>query len=304
MEHFLAAGIVPGKSSAEEIRKIYRRLALEHHPDKVGAIADDTFVRINQAYAKLTRVQQQYHNDDEVDNGGLSGLGEVLLKTLQTMMSEYARFQAEKQSQSQPPKPPAANSADNLDATVKLSISVALEDVYYAKVIKLKVQVKQFDHDAPRLTENVYVSLHSFKPQHTFVGQGDYYTSTDRGDIIVQVNVRPHPYINVDTVISPYDLYIEQDISLYEYYYREYFALPLFRDELIEIENLDLPRKKCYMCPRKGLPYTDATTQEDTRGNLYVHFHLSLPVDLAEDAKANLKPILREHFINCFHQTP
>lgn len=302
MEHFLAAGIVPGKSTAEEIRKVYRRLALEHHPDKVDATraADDTFVRINQAYAKLCQAQQ-YDKDDEADQG-LSGLGEVLLKTLQTMMSEYARFQAEKQSTATTSKPCA--STDNVRGAVNLSISVALEDVYYAKVIKLKVQVKPFERDAPRLTENVYVSLHSFKPQYTFVGQGDYYNSTDRGDIIVQVNVRPHPYINVDTVISPYDLYIEQDISLYEYYYREYIALPLFRGEVIEIENLDLPRKKCYSIPHKGLPYTDVTTQEDTRGNLYVHFHLSLPADLAEDTKTTLKPILHEHFIKRFHQTP
>lgn len=303
MEHFLAAGIVPGKSTSAEIRKVYRRLALEHHPDKVGAVTNDAFVRINQAYAKLCQVQEHFDETHTDSEQGLSALGEVLLKTLQTMMSEYARYQSakqrkEKQQSQSPPDFASAHASD-----VHLSISVALEDIYYAKVIKLKVQVKPFEVDAPRLTESVYVSLHSFKPLYTFVGQGDYYNSTDRGDIIVQVNVRPHPYINIDTVISPYDLYIEQDVSLYEYYCRDYFALPLFRDELVEIEDIDLTRKKCYVCPLKGLPYTDATSQEDTRGNLYVHFHLSLP-ELSEDTKAALKPTLHKHFVTCSHQTP
>lgn len=53
---------VEKSASQEEIKKAFRKLALEHHPDKNGG-KDDQFKEINQAYSTLSDVKKRQHYD-------------------------------------------------------------------------------------------------------------------------------------------------------------------------------------------------------------------------------------------------
>ena len=64
MDYYAVLGVAKG-SSADEIKKSYRKLALEHHPDRNpdAPDAEDKLKKINEAYAVLSDVQKRASYD-------------------------------------------------------------------------------------------------------------------------------------------------------------------------------------------------------------------------------------------------
>jgi molecular chaperone DnaJ len=64
---------VDSKASSEEIKKAYRKLSMQHHPDKGGD--EEQFKKIAEAYSVLSNDEkrQQYDNPDPLS--GLGGMG-------------------------------------------------------------------------------------------------------------------------------------------------------------------------------------------------------------------------------------
>ena len=62
--HYTTLGVAP-TASQSEIRAAYRRLALEHHPDRRGARGEERMARVNAAYAVLDspRARRSYDYD-------------------------------------------------------------------------------------------------------------------------------------------------------------------------------------------------------------------------------------------------
>ncbi|CAH0379800.1 unnamed protein product [Pelagomonas calceolata] len=62
--HYTTLGVAPTAPQAE-IRAAYRRLALEHHPDRRGARGEERMARVNAAYAVLDspRARRSYDYD-------------------------------------------------------------------------------------------------------------------------------------------------------------------------------------------------------------------------------------------------
>lgn len=69
---------VPKSASADEIKKAFRRLAVQHHPDKEGG-NEDKFKEINEAYDVLKDAQkrQRYDQFGHAGVGGASGGGQA-----------------------------------------------------------------------------------------------------------------------------------------------------------------------------------------------------------------------------------
>ncbi len=67
---------VPKNASADEIKKAYRRLAVQHHPDKEGG-NEEKFKEINEAYDVLkdSQKRQRYDQFGHAGVGGASGGG-------------------------------------------------------------------------------------------------------------------------------------------------------------------------------------------------------------------------------------
>lgn len=61
-------------ASQDEIKKAFRKLALEHHPDKTGG-KDDKFKEINQAYSVLSDAKKRQHYDTFGSDGPSHGAG-------------------------------------------------------------------------------------------------------------------------------------------------------------------------------------------------------------------------------------
>ena len=61
MDHYKTLG-VPRTASAEEIKKAYRKLAMEHHPDKGGDVSK--FQEITNAYETLSDTDKRFQYDN------------------------------------------------------------------------------------------------------------------------------------------------------------------------------------------------------------------------------------------------
>ena len=72
MEHYQTLG-VDRNASPDDIKKAYRRLAGQHHPDKGGDTA--TFQKIQQAYETLSDPQKKQEYDNPNPFGGMPGGG-------------------------------------------------------------------------------------------------------------------------------------------------------------------------------------------------------------------------------------
>lgn len=74
MDYYKVLGVSP-KATPEEIKKAYRKLSMQHHPDKGGD--EDVFKEISEAYSVLSDAEkrQQYDNPDIIGNlfGGFAG---------------------------------------------------------------------------------------------------------------------------------------------------------------------------------------------------------------------------------------
>lgn len=62
-------------ASAEEIKKAYRKLALEHHPDRAGQDAEAKFKEVNEAYQVLSDPPKRANYDQFGRAEGTAGFG-------------------------------------------------------------------------------------------------------------------------------------------------------------------------------------------------------------------------------------
>ncbi|MEK7460903.1 MAG: DnaJ domain-containing protein [Patescibacteria group bacterium] len=66
---------VAKSASPEEIKKAYRKLALEHHPDRAGQEAEGKFKEVNEAYQVLSDPKKRANYDQFGSAEGPSGFG-------------------------------------------------------------------------------------------------------------------------------------------------------------------------------------------------------------------------------------
>lgn len=62
-------------ATQEEIKKAYRKLALEHHPDRAGSASEARFKEINEAYQVLSDAKKRANYDQFGSAEGTSGFG-------------------------------------------------------------------------------------------------------------------------------------------------------------------------------------------------------------------------------------
>lgn len=302
-------------ASKADIKAAFKKLALQFHPDKSNA-HDTTceFQKIKEAYDFLMQYDCTSDlNCDPLTDAMWTQVLETLLsqvtKSMKDFNSKYQKDKKHKHKHKQnKTRSPSAGSSDesesvcaeaktNVSACIDIKMHVTLDDLYHAKVKKLLVKVKGSCHEEKQ--QELYISLFSHKKMYTFKNKGDYLPGGKRGNIIVHLEVDKHDLVNKDSILCEYDLYIDWDITLNDYYCRKYLALPYF-GEVLELENL-YPGLKCKVVKGKGLPYFNELNEEDTRGDLYVYFNLHLPIftnghgDM--EVPPEVKKVLSQHFV-------
>lgn len=271
-------------ASAAEIKSAYRKLALKYHPDKNGEAGKDKFQKIQEAYQILSNEEKRkrydlikklrnIENDDSIDT---MTVYKVVLNILSNLISQYKNHKSTEQ------RPKGHN--------LIIPIHVELEEIYNncTKIVKLKVLRND-------LMEHISlgVQLANFRDDCVYENMGD----NNENDIIVQIHVKDHPHVYIDRILDSYDLSMEVNITLYEYYYGGTKKVEYLNNEVVDIlidSNCD---RNMIKIPSKGLPYY-TNNEELQRGDLLVFLKPSLPSydDGRFLSDSNLRTLLKTHF--------
>lgn len=242
-----------------EIKKAYHRLALKYHPDKNFGQMDPKFNEIKKAYDILSDpIQKQIY-----DNNIHTPVADWRVFMKDVMSNMYVLF-----------------TMYVIPKDIVLNIDVTFQEIYLSKVKKVDVRVKRWiDGKFCDITQSIYILLNSFKYEYVFKNNGDDSISKNkpRSDIIVKINIIDIPSnVQIQDIFSAYDLYIVQDISIADYYLKQNNTInieiyPSFTTPLYHTGEFS------YIIKSMGLPFTDQTTLEKKRGDVFIKFNVLFP---------------------------
>jgi len=277
--HYAILGIAKDASVAE-IKQAYRKAALLYHPDKNnGSNNNKMFIKINTAYQILTDPIRR----EEYDRASINSY-DLVTKFFKLIfkLARDIKFSGPVETPSDSEKPdvpnPTPTSSPNPTATSSpykqkplevtvIPIYVELKDLYFARVKKVTVKIRQ---DCIYISKSFYISLLNYKTSYVFLNQGD-----DSSDLSLELNIKESPEthkIHIDQVLCCYDLYIEKDITLYDYYYGINYSFEHVSGEVLNCQKNFRNGSMNHIFKSKGLPYYNEDTKELKRGDLYIYF--------------------------------
>lgn len=170
MDHYTTLG-VSREATPDEIKKAYRKLASQHHPDKGG----DTvmFQKIEEAYRTLSDPNLKEQYDNPMSNmGGFPG-GFHFTSDQFNVHSIFEQMFGQN-GFNRPNRP-----SKQVFRTV---LFVTLEDVYYGKTKMLKIQTQNG-------TQVINIDVPRGIPDH---GQIKYDNLIDNAILLVEFKISPH----------------------------------------------------------------------------------------------------------------
>ena len=282
-------------ASQDDIKKAYKQLALQHHPDKKGG-DDIEFKKINEAYQILSdpnkRKMYDVRYEDNVNLDILYNFATVLMGIVQEKLNEKLKSTTKHSDN------------NNVVPPIILKITVDIEEIYQAKVKKLIVKVKRRDGEQYVFKSiPIYISLLNYENTYVFEKQGDENDKDIRGDIIVNTDIKCDilPNISIDTLFCKYDLHMECDMTLYEYLYGLSKSYDLYGNTVnVIIEPLQSTLENGYCIHELydyGLPYVEDNddTNDIKRGKLYIHYKLKITT-VPRDVLLEYKNIFKTYF--------
>ena len=273
MTHYDTLGV--GESAnADEIKKAYRKLASQHHPDKGGDTA--MFQKIEEAYRILSdpAKREQYDNERRNPGGGfrfnvngqdvhgMPGGMEDILRQFGFAFGGDHPFGGFHQHQPR----------RNKDLQVRVPIKLA--NTVTDQALTVSIQTTKGTR------ENVEISIPrgaSNGTQIKYPGLGDnFFDTLERGDLYVQVYLEPHPNFEV----------MDLDIGTFH----EINCFTAITGGDIEVENFD-GSKIVLTVPAGTQPGQMLRVKnqgiwkvhDSTRGNLIVKIQVTVPRNLTSE---------------------
>lgn len=276
MECLYAILEVDRDATHEEIKRSYRNLALKYHPDKMmikdDMIEDDRFIKIKEAYEILVDPIKRNIYDDNKNKMKFDSINEWKVYVNDIVKIIYSVMRK------------------NIfpdDITIKLQMSIL--EIYHKKIKKLSVKVKRWvDNELLTSNETIYVDLVNFKSEYIFIEKGDssVFKGIPNSNIVVRVSLSDDSSdVHISDLLSPYDLYIDVNMSLKEFYTEEMILLKCLPH--IEIKN---DHRESYILKSAGLPYLNDDMCE-LRGDIYVKINIRVPVAIPNDFIDYIKTI-------------
>jgi curved DNA-binding protein len=249
-------------ASAEDIKKAYRKLAVQYHPDKPGG-DEAKFKEIAAAYDQLTNLKRK----GEGMPGGFD-FGDYA-SVFEQMMRERGWSDAFNQRYS-----------NTRGRDVRAAITITIEEAYHGTRRQINIGIKAIEITIPagvKTGQKLRIKGH---------GQRGYGDEDTNGDLIVEVHIADNPNFYLDNVglhtavqLDAIDMMLgtETQVKVFDRSYR--FTVPA------GTQNGQHLRLK-----GKGWP----TFGRDERGDLYVTTLVKIPTDLTNEEIRALEKI-RNH---------
>lgn len=191
MDYYNILG-VDRNATTEDIKKAYRKLAIQYHPDKNMGQFSDKFKDISRAYSVLSDENQRR----AYDITGAEICEDIFdLNTLyENVFSNMFTFHfVDINSSTQPMNIFQVKTQKNLRTDdITYNISANLEDIFNGRTIKMKVE-------RYRLTDGIYrktpieLKVHLNSRKSVFTGESDEMDGyTHNGDVIFNITDKPH----------------------------------------------------------------------------------------------------------------
>jgi curved DNA-binding protein len=263
MSHYETLG-VPNTAAPEEIKRAYRKLASQHHPDKGGDTAK--FQQVEEAYRVLSDPQKRAEYDNPVQQMGPGhyhfNFGSANVEDI------FAQFGFDMFGRRQGPMPPRRNR--DIRSEIILTLQETLQDQQKTLSIKTTEGNRQnVDITIPKgITSGTTVK---------YPGLGDnLYGNLPRGDLYITVNVQSNPQFQVFGL----DLITLLTIDC--------FQAILGSEQTVK--GLD-GKEFIIQTPTSCQPGTKLKISgeglyafhQDVKGSLFVQINVSIPKDLTQD---------------------
>lgn len=300
MDYYDILGVTKN-ASADEIKYAYRKLAKEYHPDKCTNDAKSTEMmqNINVAFDVLKDPQKRMlydlgfsKNDPEPENFDWNGLSSTLFQV----------FTKLKQNMKQTNKPSNQhkNTVKNKNI-ININLVVSIEEIAQVpppvKKVSIKV-IRYIDNKRKVKLNDIYVPLVNYDEEYVIEGEGDESVPGVYGDVRVKIKVENKQFY-INNIFSPYDLYFEHPVSIYDYIYGKKCEIKHIdgkTDIKIEYDGKNTVSKYDGL----GIYYNDSD-EICKRGDLYVVHKLYLPTISTEFLDICKSDNIRE-MLKCFHK--
>tara|TARA_B100000575_G_C23127952_1_gene653790 strand:+ start:29 stop:901 length:873 start_codon:yes stop_codon:yes gene_type:complete len=274
-------------ASKDDIKKTYRKLAKQFHPDKSNLNDYQDFIKITESYNRLINLEEididnEYKSDEDfkIYLNMYIEIIKNLFKYLCEKKEEYKKYKENQRRQ---------NIEKTKDITINLNINI--EQIFNNEVIKVTVKVlKKKNNELYLDKEDVYISLLNYKYEYIFKDLGDEDLEKKRGDIIIKINV-----IDKNLELDNYDIIYNLNISLYEYLYGIKRIIKYFDDEITLNETLNINNNKITkIYENKGIKYLD--DDEIKYGNLVIKFNINYKFNQNYKSSVILKNLIEKYF--------
>ena len=274
-------------ASKDDIKKTYRKLAKQFHPDKSNLNDYQDFIKITESYNRLINLEEididnEYKSDEDfkIYLNMYIEIIKNLFKYLCEKKEEYKKYKENQRKQ---------NIEKTKDITINLNINI--EQIFNNEVIKVTVKVLKKKNNQLYLDkEDVYISLLNYKYEYIFKDLGDEDLEKKRGDIIIKINV-----IDKNLELDNYDIIYNLNISLYEYLYGIKRIIKYFDDEITLNETLNINNNKITkIYENKGIKYLD--DDEIKYGNLVIKFNINYKFNQNYKSSVILKNLIEKYF--------
>ena len=257
---------IPKNSSQDQIKKQYRKLSLEFHPDRPGGNAAK-FKEINEAYEVLSdeKMRKQYDNEP-ID------LMDMLFQQDMFQKDMFPNFMFHIM------KPPPMN----------LTILITLDQSYTGCKIPVKIErwihinhVKQCEQ------ETCYIDIPQGIDSNECImipQKGNMGPDGAMGDVRLIIQVKPHSLER-----NGLDLYYYHPISLKESLCGFHFELNYLQNKVYEIQN---PKGNIVSPSYKKILPNMGMKREGQTGNLIIAFQIQFPSTLSEETMTVLSTLL------------
>tara|TARA_B110000003_G_scaffold273_1_gene310 strand:- start:5894 stop:6781 length:888 start_codon:yes stop_codon:yes gene_type:complete len=295
MDYYKILG-VNDKSTKDEIKKAYRKLSLQYHPDRPNGNSDK-FKQVNEAYETLSDNEKKMHYDMRRGGGHQrmrGGMNEMPTHPEDFFKMFFGGMPGVHMNMGpMNPNIPRANINVRrmmMPATIHKKIKITIEEAYSGINYPLEIEREVFEEDGSirREEEKIYIDIPKGVDTNEMIiikNKGNCNQMKRYGDIKVVINVENKTKFNRQGL----NLYYLHELSLKE-------ALVGFD---IEFKHID---GKNYNMNHSGKGVVNPTSQlvmegmgikrGNHMGSLIIKFKIEFPKELTDEQKAVLLEIL------------
>lgn len=299
---------VNDKSSGEEIKKAYRKLSLQHHPDKKGGDAEK-FKELNEAYSVLGDNEKKQHydmmrkggmphgqtihvNPDEIFNmffgggGGMPGMPPGMAGMFPPGMFGSTNFQVFKNG-----VPFNMGQALQKPTPIIMNIEITLDDAFVgaSKPIEIERWINEPQTNTKRMEkETLYINIPKGIDDNELIilqEKGNVLGDNNKGDIKLFVKINNTSQLARDGL----NLIYKKQITLKESLCGFSFDLPYLNGKTFKISNsggVVVGNGYNKVIPNLGL------ARDDHVGSLIINFTILYPEKISEEQVLELERIL------------